>query len=251
VLLHPGAGLDGSVFLPGAQALAATHRLLLVDLPGNGRSPAVEWTLAAAAGEVEALVRERALEDWTLLGHSFGGFVAMQHLVDFPGSAARVIASCTDADEEPAPGAPEDPFAGMPESVAAGVRAAQEREERVATPEEARQLWLDQLPFFAPTPEGEAAVRAMLADVVFRPEGLQGHDWGELHALAALATTDAPVLAIAGEHDRATPSAAARRIAATAPRGDLLVVDGTGHFPFAERPEAYWGGVERWLGEVA
>ena len=55
------------------------------------------------------------------------------------------------------------------------------------------------------------------------------------------------MLAIAGEHDRATPPAAARRIAAAAPRGELLVLEGAGHFPFAEEPEAYWGGVQEWL----
>jgi pimeloyl-ACP methyl ester carboxylesterase len=43
VLLHPGPGLDGSVFLPGAQSLVdAGFRVLLVDLPGSGRSPAIE-----------------------------------------------------------------------------------------------------------------------------------------------------------------------------------------------------------------
>ena len=55
-------------------------------------------------------------------------------------------------------------------------------------------------------------------------------EWGELHALTALATSEIPVLAIAGEHDRGTPPAAARRIAATAPRGGLVVLDGVGHF---------------------
>ena len=248
MLLHPGAGLDGSIFLPGAEALAATHRLLLVDLPGNGQSPApVEWTLAAFARELEALVRERGFEDWALLGHSFGGFVAMQHLIDFPGSAARLIASCTDADEAPAPGAPEDPMEGLPADVRAVVEAAFEREGSVISAEEARQVWLDQLPFFAPTPAGVEAVRAALADVVFRHEGLVDHDWGDLHALTALATSEIPVLAVAGEQDRATPVAAARRIAATAPRGELLVIEGAGHFPFAEAPEAYWGGVGAWL----
>ena len=65
--------------------------------------------------------------------------------------------------------------------------------------------------------------------------------------LSALATSEIPVLAIAGEHDRGTPPAAARRIAATAPRGELVVLDGVGHFPFAEAPDAYWGAVRGWL----
>ncbi|HYH88587.1 MAG TPA: alpha/beta hydrolase [Solirubrobacteraceae bacterium] len=246
VVLHAGAGLDGSIFLPGAEALAATHRLLLVDLPGNGQSPEPsEWTLAAFARAVEELVRERGLEDWTLLGHSFGGYVAMQHLVDFPGSAARLIASCTDADEEPAPGAgdPEEAYKNLPPEV----EAAFERENSVTSDEEARQVWLDQVPFFAPTPEGQEAVRAAFADVVFRHQGLRDHDWGDLHALTALATSEIPVLAVAAEHDRSTPVAAARRIAATAPRGELLVIAGAGHFPFAEAPEAYWGGIGAWF----
>src|SRR3954453_11542059 len=171
VLLHPGPGLDGSVFLPGAERLAGSHRVLLVDLPGNGRSPdgdQAEGTLAGLPRPGGGLAAELGLRDWTLLGHSFGGFVAMQHLVDFPDSAARLVASCTDASETRAPGEPEDPFAGLPAEVAAGVREAMELEERIETAEDARQAWLGQLPFFAPDP---AAIEPMLADVGFRPGG--------------------------------------------------------------------------------
>ena len=250
MVLHAGPGLDGSIFLPGAEALAATHRLLLVDLPGNGRSPdPEEWTFAAHARALEDFVGEQGLHDWTLLGHSFGGFVALQHLVDFPGSASRLIASCTDADEEPAPGVgdPEAAYANLPPEV----EAAFELEERVSSDEEAREAWLGQLPFFAPTPEGVAAVQAAFADVVFRHQAvLHATGGGELHALTALATSEIPILAIAGEHDRGTPPAAARRIAATAPQGELVILDGVGHFPFAEDPGAYWGAVARWLEEV-
>ena len=245
VLLHAGPGLDGSIFLPSAEALAADHRLLLVDLPGNGRSPdPEEWTLAAHARALEELVRERGLDDWTLLGHSFGGFVAMQHLVDFPGSASRLIASCTDADEDPAPGSPEGVYDNLP----AEVEAAFQLEERVSSDEEAREAWLGQLPFFAPTPEGLEAARAAFADVVYRHQAVRhAGEGGELHAITALATSEIPVLAIAGELDKGTPPAAARRIAATAPRGDLVILDGVGHFPFAEAPDAYWGAVRAWL----
>ena len=216
VLLHAGPGLDGSIFLPGAHALVdAGFRALLVDLPGSGRSPAGDWTLRGQAAAVEELMRE--LDEPTLLGHSFGGYVAMQHLVDFPGSAARLVASSTDAEEEEPPGAPEDPFEGMPEDAAAGVRAAFERENDVATPEECRQVWRDQLPFFAVDP---AKAEPMLDDVVFQPEAHRERDFGELHALDALAAADIPVLAIVGEQDRFS-TALADRIATTAPRGEI------------------------------
>jgi pimeloyl-ACP methyl ester carboxylesterase len=240
VLLHAGPGLDGSIFLPGAEALADGYRLLLVDLPGNGRSPdPEEWTLAAHARALEALVAP--LGEYTLLGHSFGGYVAVQHLVSYPGSAARLILSCTDVDEEPAPGSPEGIYDDLPDDV----EAAFQLEERVSNEEEAREAWLGQLPFFAPDPE---PVRAAFADVVYRHQAmLHAGEMGELHGLGALATAEIPVLAIAGEHDRGSPPAAARRIAATAPRGDLVILDGVGHFPFAEAPDAYWGAVRGWL----
>lgn len=253
ILLHPGVGLDGSVFLPGANRLATTHKLYLVDLPGNGHSPdgnRDDWTLAGFAEALERFVRKRKLEhvEWTLLGHSFGGFVAMQYLVDFPGSASRVIASCTDADEDPAPGAPEDAFEGLPEDVAASVRAAFDREHEVETVDDCRRVWLDQMPFFVGGPDRVETLRRAFNDVAYRVEIMrEDRDWGELRALPALRDSDVPVLAIAGERDRATPPAAARRIAETAPRGELLVIEDTGHFPFAEDPAAYWGGVQEWL----
>jgi proline iminopeptidase len=252
VLLHPGVGLDGSVFLPGAKRLAATHKLYLVDLPGNGHSPdgnREDWTFAGFAAALERFVRKRKLEDWTLLGHSFGGFVAMQYLVDFPGSASRLIASCTDCDEAPADGAPEDPFEGMPEDVAASVRAAFDREPEVESVEDCRRVWLDQMPFFVGALDRVETLRRAFNDVAYRVQVQREgeRDWGELHALPALRETDIPVLAIAGERDRAQPPASARRIAEAAPRGELLVIEGAGHFPFAEDPEAYWGGVQEWL----
>ena len=42
------------------------------------------------------------------------------------------------------------------------------------------------------------------------------------------------------------PPPFAERIASTAPRGELLLLDG-GHFPFAEAPDAYWDAVAGWL----
>lgn len=247
VLLHPGPGLDGSVFLPGVEALASHHRVLLVDLPGNGRSPdgdRNEWSLAGFARAVEQLATELGLEDWTLLGHSFGGFVAMRHLVDFPDSAARLVASCTDASETPPPGVPEDPLHGLLASERERVAEGEAREKVAGSPQQLKDAWLLQAPRLVEDPR---ALERMLRDVICRPDMGRPRDWGDLEALPALAVTDKPVLAIGAERDRAIPEVAARRIAATAPRGDLLMIDGSGHFPFAEMPERYWGALIEWL----
>jgi pimeloyl-ACP methyl ester carboxylesterase len=246
VLLPPGPGLDGSVFWPGAQALAdAGFRVIAVDLPGHGRTPGTEadYTLAAMARAVERLAAELALEDWTLLGHSFGGFVAAQHLVDFPDSTARLVLSCTDVDEEQPDGMP-DELAGLPDDVAAGVRDAFDREATVRTPEDCREVWLAQMPFFA---DDVQRASTMLDDVIFSPELHHGRDWGDLHALDALAATGKPVLAVGAAHDRAQPPILSRRIADTAPRGELVILDEVGHFPFAEAPERYWPALIDWL----
>jgi len=248
LVLHPGPGLDGTVFLPGVELLARSHRVLLADLPGNGHSPdgdRNEWTLAGFARAVEHLARDLELEDWTLLGHSFGGFVAMQHLVDFPESlAARYIASCTDASETPPPGEPEDPLAGLSEEDRERVAEGTAREQVATSPQQLKDAWMEQAPRLTVS---EAALARMLRDVLFRPEMARPRDWGELEALSTLAFSEKPVLAIGAELDRAIDPVAARRIAITAPRGELLMFDGCGHFPFAEQPQRYWEGVEAWL----
>jgi pimeloyl-ACP methyl ester carboxylesterase len=247
LLLHPGPGLDGTVFLPGVERLAESHRVLLADLPGNGHSPEGdpnEWTLAGFARAVERLATELELEDWTLLGHSFGGFVAMQHLVDFPGSASRIIASCTDASESPPPGVPEDLLEGLTAEQREQVEEGLAREQVASSPQQLKDAWLAQGARLAVS---EAALLRMLRDVLFRPEMGRPRDWGDLEALTALAFTETPVLAIGAELDRAIPPEAARRIAVTAPRGELLMIEGVGHFPFAEAPDRYWSAVEAWL----
>jgi pimeloyl-ACP methyl ester carboxylesterase len=70
-------------------------------LPGNGRSPAgdeAEWTLSGHARAVMRCGRALGLEpgDCDLLGHSFGGFVALELNKLHPGELTWIVASCTD-----------------------------------------------------------------------------------------------------------------------------------------------------------
>ena len=104
------------------------------------------------------------------------------------------------------------------------------------------------MPFFVGAPDRvETAARGVRQRRLPRRDQRERRDWGELHALGALRESNIPVLAIAGECDRPQPPANARRIAEAAPHGELVVLDGVGHFPFAEDPEAYWGTLRDWL----
>ena len=105
VLLHAGSG-PRRLGVPARRGAARRDASRAARRPPReralgGRRPQ-RWSLAGFARAVERLAAELDLRDWTLLGHSFGGFVAMQHLVDFPAGAVRRVASCTDASEDAA-----------------------------------------------------------------------------------------------------------------------------------------------------
>ena len=254
VLLHPGTGLDGSVFFP--EVLSLTERgvsVIAFDLPANGRSAAPDrsdWTIAGFARIVMAAVRELRLEpgSWDLLGHSFGGFVALELNNLHRGELTRLIASCTIGSEEPPPEGTPGELERLSDEERAAFEGVSEREAQATTPEELKQVWLDQVDYWSGTPAGAAKVRERFEGVTYQPGPNQHQDRGELEALEALAAI--PVLANAAEHDP-IPLVFQQRIADASPSGTLAVIEGAGHFPFIETPDRYWPVVARWLEETA
>jgi pimeloyl-ACP methyl ester carboxylesterase len=92
VLLH---GLGASTFtwrhiLP---ALARDHRVIALDLKGFGRSDKPQdqnYSAADQAALVAAFIRKRELFDVTLIGHSFGGTVALLTALELNGEPNRI-----------------------------------------------------------------------------------------------------------------------------------------------------------------
>jgi pimeloyl-ACP methyl ester carboxylesterase len=56
-----------------------------------------------------------------------------------------------------------------------------------------------------------------------------------------------PTLILCGSADRVAPLAESERIAALVPGSRLEVIDGAGHVPYGERPEAYNAAIVRFL----
>jgi hypothetical protein len=72
VLLHPGPGSDDAIFLPWLEPLAATHRVLALDLPDHGSSgdsPPGARSLSGYARAVRGFADVLDLRPYILLGH--------------------------------------------------------------------------------------------------------------------------------------------------------------------------------------
>jgi proline iminopeptidase len=103
VYLHGGPGYNSYDFEQSAgPRLARQFRMVYVDQRGCGRSaggPAqlplgMEPTLA----DLEALREELGVARWTLIGHSFGGVVAVEYLRTHPERIASLVLVDTAAD---------------------------------------------------------------------------------------------------------------------------------------------------------
>jgi pimeloyl-ACP methyl ester carboxylesterase len=77
VLVH-GLGSGRMQWMPVARKLIATHRVVLVDLPGHGSSPMPEpFTLEAAAEALDRVVAKHRAESTVVVGHRVGGLLAL------------------------------------------------------------------------------------------------------------------------------------------------------------------------------
>ncbi|HEX2844099.1 MAG TPA: alpha/beta fold hydrolase, partial [Candidatus Limnocylindria bacterium] len=93
VLLHGGLG-SGEMFGPTLPALAANHRVIVVDLQGHGRTADIDRPLdpRLMADDVAALIDHLGLDRPDVVGYSLGGGVAMQVAFKHPDRVRRLVA---------------------------------------------------------------------------------------------------------------------------------------------------------------
>ncbi|KLO28820.1 3-oxoadipate enol-lactonase [Mycolicibacter heraklionensis] len=226
LLLGPSLGTSAiALWGLAAEQLAERLRVVAWDLPGHGRSPAAPFRMPDLAAGVLALVDEIAPgAAFHYAGNSIGGSVGLQLLLDAPERLSSATLLCTGA------------TIGRAEDWA--TRAATVRTSGTgAVVEASLQRW------FAPgfTDRAPELVAALV-------EALRGTD-NESYAQACEALADfdvtaqlgriaAPVLAVAGSHDGATPPELLGQIASGVQHGRLVVLDAVGHLAPVEAPEA-------------
>ena len=101
VLMHGGPGLDHTSLL-ALQPLADQFTLIFYDHRCNGRSAGAEvssMTFENLTADADALRQTLGFDKWAVLGHSFGGNVALEYALRYPQNLSHLILMNTGGDQ--------------------------------------------------------------------------------------------------------------------------------------------------------
>jgi pimeloyl-ACP methyl ester carboxylesterase len=92
ILLHGGFG-SVKMFGPNVELLAAGRRVIGVDLPSHGRSPAADRPMRfeTMADDIAALIRGLGYEHAAIMGFSLGGAVGLRTAIQHPDVVERLV----------------------------------------------------------------------------------------------------------------------------------------------------------------
>ena len=228
--------------------------MLAPDHRGNGRSDGgdpARWTVPQMADDVEALIGALALENAVVIGWSFGSFVAQSHMVRH-GSASAYVLMGTVSHPGALANVEHELAIFEPEELRAQVAASWALEATVETPEQAKQLLADQMPFHVADPTGPLVAELNAADqVVYRPDVLRhfaaGGEYGMLDLREDLRRVTRPTLILSGANDRTTPAASAHELVALLPDCEEVVVPNCAHMVPYEQPDAFTAALTSFL----
>jgi pimeloyl-ACP methyl ester carboxylesterase len=211
LFLHGGMMFFDSGFANQRDYFAGKHTVIGIDQRGHGHSPDGPWELsyAAMAEDTAAIIEQLKMGPVDVVGHSDGADIALILARDHPQLVRRIVVSGANlrSDSEPAP----------------------------PSQEKLRALAARLPPWFRSdyarvSPDGEDHFMTMLAKC--------DRLWAQPLVMEAadLKKIAAPVLVMAGDHDFASIEDTTE-IFRGLPHGRLLILPGTGHGTFRERPD--------------
>jgi len=254
LLLIHGVGCNSKSWEPVHAKLAQRFTVIAPDLLGHGESdkPHADYSLPAFANGMRDLLAVLGIDRVTVVGHSFGGGVAMQFAYQYPELVERIVLVNA---------------GGVSKDVSLALRL-------VAMPMGAEALAMLRAPGVMPAIRGFGrAVGAVLGstrlgrdvtDVVEMLEGFQDPAGLAAFARTLRSVVDAsgqyvtmldrsylvqsvPVQIIWGEDDLIIPVDHAHTAHAAIPGSRMEIFEDSGHMPFHDHPDRFVEVVERFI----
>lgn len=243
LLLH-GVGCDHTSWDEVIEPLSRRFTVIVPDLLGHGQSdkPRADYTLGGFANGMRDLLTVLGIDKVTVIGHSFGGGVAMQFAYQFPERTERLMLVASGGlGAEVSPGIRIIATPGFDQLMSVltlpGLRHAGVLGLRAlaAGPWKATRDLDEVADIFESFKDRRArqAVRHVVRAVV---------DWqGQIVTMAdrAYLTEEMPLWVVWGRDDQVIPVRHAANAAALAPRSRIEVIPDAGHFPHKDHPERF------------
>jgi proline-specific peptidase len=256
--LHGGPGSTHHYFAP-LERLAGERRVVLYDQIGCGSSDHptdIEWSVDVFRDEVAAVREQLGLDRIHLLGTSWGGMLALEHVLSGAEGIVSLILSSTLASI--------DQWAAeqrrLRDALPPEVVEILERHEQAGTYddpeyEEAMEVYFDRHFYRGPKPRPELErMRVERATDVYR--AMQGpNEWTVTGALRGwdvrdrLAEIRVPTLVIRGRHDMCTPPVAQTLVKGIVGAREVVLGESS-HTPVLEETDRYLDIVRRFVREV-
>lgn len=253
VLMHGGPGLD-HVSLTPFRTLADRYTVVLYDHRCNGRStgaPVTSMTWENLTADADALRERLGYERWAVLGHSFGGHVALEYALRYPDRVSQLILLDTAGDarwsQENAPLVLAD-RAYSPKTVAVARRFYSGR----IAPKDFFRAAFRLLPAYDHHFSIARTAHGMLAGawrMKTRPEALMfgGRMMQGWSVMDRLGEIRVPTLVLAGHDDFLFPPESQALLAAGIPDARLRIIERAGHNPQSERTDVTLAAVADFL----
>jgi pimeloyl-ACP methyl ester carboxylesterase len=243
VLLLHGLGCDHTTWTPVIEMLSRRYTVIAPDFLGHGESdkPRADYSLGGYANGMSDLLTLLGIDKVTVVGHSFGGGVAMQFAYQFPERTERmVLVASGGLGREITPAIRAVTLPGFHQVIGfvtlPGVRhltkAALHRlahttpaARDLAEVAEIIESWKD--------PRARRATRHLVRNVVdLRGQIVTMRD-------RAYRTEHMPMCVIWGTHDAVIPVRHAGVASELAPTATVEVIANAGHFPHKDHPERF------------
>lgn len=229
VLCH-GFTTTGEFWREQVEPFSRTHRLVIPDLPGHGRSPSPpgrRYTIDAYADDLAQLFEALRIEDAVLVGLSMGGTIAQRFVLKQQAAHPRRLRGLVLVGATPHGLGPAVRVENVLQAIDRhGVEAAS-------------QAVIDRS--FGST-ASPALVEFARSEVVRTPAFVAREaiaSLNEADSRAQLGRIALPTLVVCGTEDAITPPAESRALAAGIPGAHLVLIEQAGHFPMLEQPARF------------
>lgn len=262
IVLHGGPGLDQTYLLPQMLALAKDHEVIFYDQRGSGKSldTSVTPTLINTmqfVKDLDALRVHLGLNKVILLGHSWGGFLAMNYAIKYPDHVSALILMNTGPADFKGQKAFAQEYAKRTQSIKNEISAfSDEKAFEKLSADKINKMYKALFTVYFYNPKDVSELTLNMSEGSDKSgykvlKVMSDTSWlkPETNLFPQLEKLNVPTLIIHGQED-IIPLWTAKKIKDAIPQAQMITLEECGHFSYIEKPDQLFSRIDLFLSDV-